>query len=214
MESATQEERDYNDLVIRAFRSMAPIYDWMTLPIRRLRDQAVDFAAAPAGAAVLDVATGTGDQALAFARRGYRVTAFDLTDAMLERATRKRDAEKVHFELGDATRMRYPSHSFDVVTVSFALHDMIPSIRQRALKEMARVVRPSGTLLIVDYGLPRNRVGQALVYRLVCLYEGETYRAFVHSDMRAQLGQAGISVTDERAGTLGAARMWKGHRGL
>lgn len=213
MESATQEERDYNDLVIRAFRSMAPVYDWMTIPIRRLREQAVDFAAAPAGASVLDVATGTGDQALAFARRGHRVTAFDLTDAMLARATRKRDADKVDFELGDATRMRFPSQSFDVVTVSFALHDMLPSIRERVLREMRRVLKPGGTILIVDYGLPRNTVGRALVYRLICLYEGDTYREFVHSDLHALLSRVGISVMEERAGVLGAARLWKGVAG-
>jgi demethylmenaquinone methyltransferase/2-methoxy-6-polyprenyl-1,4-benzoquinol methylase len=162
---------------------------------------------------VLDVATGTGDQALAFARRGYQVTAFDLTDAMLARAARKRDADKVHFELGDATRMRFPSQSFDVVTVSFALHDMLPSIREQVLREMRRVVKPGGTVLIVDYGLPRNAIGRALVYRLICLYEGDTFREFAHSDLRTRLTDVGISVTEERAGVLGAARLLKGVAG-
>ena len=210
MESLTQEERDYNELVRRAFRSMAPIYDWMTIPIRRLRYEAVDFVGAPAGSRVLDVATGTGDQALAFARRGFEVTAVDLTDAMLERALRKPDAEKVRFELGDATCLRFPTHAFEVVSISFALHDMPPSIRERVLKEMVRVAMPGGKILVVDYALPRNRVGRSLIYRLVTLYEGETYREFVRADLRLLLSRAGISLTGERGAVLGAARLWKG----
>jgi ubiquinone/menaquinone biosynthesis C-methylase UbiE len=126
---------------------------------------------------------------------------------------RKRDAAKVRFELGDATKMRFPSRSFDVVTVSFALHDMLPSIRERVLREMRRVVKPGGTILIVDYGLPRNGVGQALVYGLVNLYEGGTYREFIRSDLKSLLSRVGISVAEERAGVLGAARMWKAAAG-
>jgi demethylmenaquinone methyltransferase/2-methoxy-6-polyprenyl-1,4-benzoquinol methylase len=203
-------ERDYNELVQRAFRAMAPIYDLMTIPIRRLRDEAVNFAGPEEGSAVLDVATGTGDQALAFARRGFRVTGIDLTDAMLERAVRKQGSEKVRFELGDATCLRFPTNAFDVVSVSFALHDMPPTIRERVLREMTRVAKPGGTILIVDYGLPRNRLGRFLVYRLVDLYEGETYREFIRSDLHALLAKVGISLTGERIAVLGAAKVWKG----
>jgi hypothetical protein len=78
---------------------------------------------------------------------------------------------------------------------------------------MRRVVKPGGTVLIVDYGLPRNAIGRALVYRLICLYEGDTFREFVHSDLRTRLTDVGISVTEERAGVLGAARLLKGVAG-
>jgi len=210
METVTDAERDYNELVQRAFRAIAPIYDLMTIPIRRLRDEAVDFARPEAGSTVLDVATGTGDQALAFARRGFHVTAIDLTDAMLERAVRKQGSEKVRFELGDATCLRFPTHAFDVVSVSFALHDMPPTIRERVLREMTRVARPGGTILVVDYGLPRNRLGRFLVYRLVNLYEGETYLEFIRSDLNSLLARVGIFLTGERIAVLGAARVWKG----
>jgi hypothetical protein len=87
---------------------------------------------------------------------------------------------------------------------------MPPTIRERVLREMTRVARPGGTILIVDYALPRNRLGRLLVYRLVNVYEGETYREFIRSDLRALLAKVGISLTGERTAVLGAAKVWKG----
>ena len=65
------EEQEYYALTKKAFDFLAPMYNIMTLPLIHLRDQVVDFTNAPRGSAILDVATGTGQQAFAFARRGY-----------------------------------------------------------------------------------------------------------------------------------------------
>ena len=213
MNTLTDEERRYYDLVQRAFEILAPVYDIIALPAARLRRAAVTFAGAPAGSSVLDVATGTGSQAIAFARRGYAVTAIDLSEAMLGVARRKAGSDTVRFEAGDATRLRFGADSFDVVTTSFALHDMPPSIRERALGEMVRVARPAGTILIADYSLPVNALGRFLVYRLIKLYEGPYYEGFIRSDLRASLAATGVTVTGEQAALLGAARIWRGRKG-
>ena len=212
MNTMTEEERSYYDLVQRAFKILAPVYDLIALPAARLRHAAVQFAAAPAGSSVLDVATGTGSQAIAFAYKGYAVTAIDLSEAMLEVARRKSGSDLVWFEAGDATRLRFATESFDVVTISFALHDMPTAIRERALQEMVRVARPGGMILIVDYSLPVSPMGRFLVYRLIRLYEGPYYEAFVRSDLRAALAARGVEVTGEQAGLLGAARIWRGRK--
>ena len=60
MDTSTDEEREYRSLMIRAFGTLAPVYDVMASFLIWARDQVVDFAGAPAGATVLDVATGTG----------------------------------------------------------------------------------------------------------------------------------------------------------
>ena len=213
MNTLTDEERRYYDLVQRAFEILAPVYDIIALPAARLRRAAVTFAGAPAGSSVLDVATGTGSQAIAFARRGYAVTAIYLSESMLGVARRKAGSDTVRFEAGDATRLRFGADGFDVVTTSFALHDMPPSIRERALGEMVRVARPAGTILIADYSLPVNALGRFLVYRLIKLYEGPYYEGFIRSDLRAALAATGVTVTGEQAALLGAARIWRGRKG-
>src|SRR5512138_3884609 len=104
--SALSEEQAYYSLTRRAFGLLAPVYELMTLPLTNVREQVVDFAGARPGALVLDVATGTGQQAFAFARRGCRVVGLDLTDAMLAIARRHNKEGLVDFEQGDATRLR------------------------------------------------------------------------------------------------------------
>jgi demethylmenaquinone methyltransferase/2-methoxy-6-polyprenyl-1,4-benzoquinol methylase len=180
----TDEERNYYALMLHAFKTLAPVYDLISLPFVRLRQTAVEFAGAPAGARVLDVATGTGSQAIAFARRGYAVTAIDLSEPMLAVGQRKKGSGLVRFQAGNATRLRFAADSFDVVTISFALHDMPAAIRERALMEMLRVARPGATILIVDYALPANPLGRRLVYRLIRLYEGPYYEAFVRFNLQ------------------------------
>jgi demethylmenaquinone methyltransferase/2-methoxy-6-polyprenyl-1,4-benzoquinol methylase len=199
--------------VQEAFEKLAPVYDLITLPVVRLRNVVVNCAGSRPGSSVLDVATGTGSQAIAFARRGHPVTAIDLSEAMLDVARKKAGSATVRFEAGDATRLRFGAESFDVVTISFALHDMPEMIREKALKELVRVAKPGGTILIVDYALPVHTVGRLLVYRLIKLYEGPYYERFVRSDLRATLAATGVTVTGEQAALLGAARIWRGRKG-
>ena len=82
------EEKEYYAITKKAFNFLAPIYNIMTLPLVRVRNQVVDFADAATSSAVLDVATGTGQQAFAFAKRGHDVIGVDLTESMLEIARR------------------------------------------------------------------------------------------------------------------------------
>ena len=142
------EEKEYYLLVKKVFRILAPIYDIGTIPISGVRDKTVDFTDAGKGSKILDVATGTGKQALAFAERGYDVTGIDLSEAMLKVASKKNKYEKAKFALADATNLPFKDSSFDVSCISFALHDMPLSIREKALKEMVRVTKPEGTKFI------------------------------------------------------------------
>ena len=163
-------------------------------------------------ARILDIATGTGKQALAFARRGYQVTGIDLSEAMLRVARKNNLHQRVQFEVGDATHLKFGDASFDVVCVSFALHDMPFSIRKKVIQEMARVVTPDGKIVIVDYALPKNRLGSFIFYHLVSLYEGEYYPGFIHADLKALLADAAIQTVTERPIVLGAGRIVLGKR--
>lgn len=86
---------------------------------------------------------------------------------------------------------------------------MILTIREKALKEMARVTKPKGTVVIVDYALPKNKIGRFLVYHIVKLYEAY-YSEFIKSDLEALLRKSGIETKEQLPVLLGAGRISKG----
>jgi hypothetical protein len=69
------------------------------------------------------------------------------------------------------------------------------TIREKVLKEIVRVTRPDGTIVIVDYALPENQVGRFLIYHLIRLYEGKYYAQFMESDLEALLRKTGVEIT-------------------
>ncbi len=103
---------------------------------------------------ILDVATGSGDLALALQRAcpAARVTGADFCEPMLARARDKGLATTV---LADALALPFDDGSFDVVTVAFGLRNMVD--RRAAICSMARVLRPGGHLFILDFSLPEWR---------------------------------------------------------
>jgi len=129
-------------LVRKQFDLLAPVWDSMRSP-----DAFAPFGAALATVdgpveAALDVGTGTGAAALAIAERfpTARVVGVDIAPEMVERARQKtRDRGKLSFEVGDASALPYDVASFDLVTAA----NMIPFF-----DELARVVRPGGTLVL------------------------------------------------------------------
>src|SRR6266403_249811 len=104
---------------------------------------------------LLDLATGSGDLALALQRRlpEATVTAADFSPEMLEIARRKGVGKTV---LADALQLPFESASFDCVTVAFGLRNMADW--DRALSEMSRVLRTGGHLLLLDFSIPTGAV--------------------------------------------------------
>jgi len=204
------EEKEYYELTKKAFDFLAPFYNIMTLPLVRVRNQVVDIAKAGKGSTVLDAATGTGQQAFAFAKRGYDVIGVDLTESMLKIARKNNWGGFVKFETADAAHLRFEEDSFDVSCISFALHDMPPNVREKVLQEMVRVTRPNGVIVIVDYDLPHNKIGRALIYPLITLYEGKYYKQFIVSDLDSLLRKTGVEGIESVSVLFGAGRILKG----
>ncbi|MEW6102022.1 MAG: class I SAM-dependent methyltransferase [Candidatus Omnitrophota bacterium] len=203
------EEKKYYLLIKKVFAILAPFYDFLTFPISGIRDKVANSADARFGAKILDVATGTGGQAFAFAKKGYQVVGVDLSEAMLKVAQRKNKYENVRFETADAANIPFEGGHFDVSCISFALHDMPAGVRGKVLKEIRRVTKPNGIIIIVDYGLPESGIGRALVYNLVKLYEGKYYREFIKSDLAGFLTMAGIEIKEELSVLLGVCKILK-----
>jgi demethylmenaquinone methyltransferase/2-methoxy-6-polyprenyl-1,4-benzoquinol methylase len=128
---------------------------------RRRAVSALELGARPEPATVLDLATGTGDLAIAIARaHGARVIGIDPSAGMLEVARRKvREAgveENVELRTGDAQALELGDETVDGISMAFGIRN-VPD-RGRALREMARVTRPGGRIAILELSEPRGGV--------------------------------------------------------
>lgn len=203
-------DEEYYSYTKKLFRKLAPVYDIVDVFISGVRNKVVDSANARNGSRILDVATGTGKQAFAFAKKGYDVVGVDLSEDMLRVADKNNKYENVRFKVADATNMSFENNHFDVSCVSFALHDMPATIREKVLKEMVRVTKPKGVLVVVDYALPKNKIGRYLTYHFTKSYETKYYHEFIKSDLRVLLRKSGIEIEKETPLLLGAGRLLKG----
>jgi ubiquinone/menaquinone biosynthesis C-methylase UbiE len=202
------EEKEYYAREKKTWDAVASIYDISAPFLLHVRKLVVRASGVPAGSKVLDVATGTGQQAFAFARHGCDVTGIDLSESMLKMARRKNKYPGVKLQTADATSLPFEDKSFDVSSVSLALHDMPLTIREKTLKEMVRVTRSS--IVIVEFGLPENKLWRFLIYNFVRSFEGDHYVKFIRSDFRASLKNAGIAIDREIRILFGGARIYKG----
>jgi demethylmenaquinone methyltransferase/2-methoxy-6-polyprenyl-1,4-benzoquinol methylase len=105
------------------------------------------------GGRVLDVATGTGLVAQELLRRGFRVTGLDQSTEMLARA-RERFGDRVVLVEGSADELPFDEASFDHLTFTYLLRYVDDPAA--TLVELARVVRPGGTVAMLEFGVPRG----------------------------------------------------------
>ena len=139
------------------FDRIARVYDrmnsLMTAGMHHVwRERAVDLAEVGPGARALDVATGTGDLAIALKRRGAEVTGQDFSEGMLALAREK--APGLRFDVGDALALPYDDASFDAVTVGFGARNFADL--RRGLTEMARVTKPGGRVVVLEITTPQR----------------------------------------------------------
>ncbi len=203
-------DEDYYSYIRKFFSRWAPVYDIVDVFISGVRDKVVEFTDARVGSKILDVCTGTGKQAFAYAKKGYDVIGIDLSEDMQKVANKKNRYKNVKFQVADATDMPFEDNHFEVSCVSFALHDMPQTIREKVLKEMVRVTKPKGIVIIVDYDLPESKIGRYLVYRFVRSYESKYYPEFINSEFGALLEKSGIEIKEGVTVIVGAVRNLRG----
>ncbi len=158
------------------FAAVAPRYDLIndlqSLGLhRRWKKLMVRQAAPRPGQHALDLCCGTGDIAFALAAAGARVTGVDFSEPMLAVARRRATRlERAHgprprlpeFLQGDALALPFPDATFDIVTIAYGLRNLADI--HAGLSEMARVTRPGGRLVVLDFGRPPNRLWRTLYF--------------------------------------------------
>ena len=161
----TTEQERFAGQIRGMFDRIAGIYDPLNTAMtaglhHRWRERAADRAELAPGDTALDACCGTGDLALELARRvgpAGTVIGSDFSDRMLELAREKaarRGATGVRFEWGDALDLSYEDGSFDAVSVGFGVRNFADV--ELGLRELARVLKPGGRLVILEITQPQR----------------------------------------------------------
>lgn len=210
--------------VNQLFTSIAPRYDRINNlqsfgMHHRWKDRLVRLADLKPGDRALDICCGTGDITERLATTGAEAIGLDFTGEMLEVArsrasqfkTRKPIGESrnpnpearlfptLEYLQGDAMQLPFPDASFDAVTVGFGLRNL--SNWETGLREMHRVSKPGGRLLVLDFGRPDNSVWRALYFaylRLIVPVYGKLFcgnwsaYAYILESLKAYPAQRGV----------------------
>jgi demethylmenaquinone methyltransferase / 2-methoxy-6-polyprenyl-1,4-benzoquinol methylase len=199
------------------FDRIARVYDRMNSVTtaglhHRWRERAADLAQLGPGDRALDVATGTGDLALALARRvggTGEVVGSDFSEGMLALARRKDPS--LRWEWGNALELPYADDEFDAATVGFGARNF--SDLDRGLAEMARVVRPGGRVVVLEITTPQRpplSTFFSLWFDRIIPLAGritgeETAYGYLPASVKRFPGPEGLAASMERAG-LGRIR--------
>ncbi len=172
---------------------------------RRWRREVLRALGAGAGQRVLDLAAGTGTSSQPIADAGADVVACDFSIGMLQ--VGKRARPHLSFVAGDATRLPFADGSFDAVTISFGLRNIVDA--DTGLEEMLRVTRPGGRLVVCEFSSPTWRPFRTVYVEYLMRALPPVARAvasnpdayvYLAESIRAWPDQPGLAARIERAG--------------
>ena len=221
------------------FDNIAPKYDLLnhtlSMSIDRVwRRRVVGEVRRAKPGRILDVATGTGDLAIAMARRirDVQVLGVDLSEQMLAVARRKIEARgldgRIVLDRGDAERLAVADASVDVATVAFGVRNF--GDLGAGLRELARTIKPGGKVVILEFSRPRNRVFRAVYefysYKILPRIGGlvsRDKRAYEYlpasvgefpapEEFMAMMARAGFRNCRARSQSFGIAQIYIGER--
>ena len=199
-------ERDFRHYVLYHYNKAASYYDWIEFIRKGTRPKVIEMSGWQPGETVLDVCTGTGDLAITFARMGAEVVGVDIAENMLRRAAAKTNGEHLTWLNMDATNLQFPANSFDITTLSLALHHMPEDTQIEVLSEIARVTRRK--VIIVEPHQPFSRWLHS-IWGFVASHvdKSEYMPQWVRQDFNRTCQNAGLQVDEIRVATLAIHRL-------
>jgi demethylmenaquinone methyltransferase/2-methoxy-6-polyprenyl-1,4-benzoquinol methylase len=151
---------------------------------------------------ILDVCVGTAASSIVVADRfkQSQILGIDISDGMLSIA-RKKIAQKNLTNLDvsnmSADAMQFADNSFDIVMVSFALHEFEQDLREKVFKEVSRVLKSGGKFCVIDFARQENRQNQVFM-KIWTLIEPSCFSAFLDIDWQRQINNYGLRFESEK----------------
>jgi demethylmenaquinone methyltransferase/2-methoxy-6-polyprenyl-1,4-benzoquinol methylase len=177
------------------FGRWARLYDYEKYFLSGPRIKAVKFLDLQSSKKILDVATGTGAQAFELAKFGHDVIGIDLSPEMIFQANKKLSPKlKLKFMVADGVKLPFVNESFDIVTISLGIHEMPYEIGIKVLKEMKRVLKNDGKMLIIDYMNPINHWVAKITHQFIKLYEPDNYRQFIKNGLENYIKKVQLTI--------------------
>jgi len=228
-----------NRAIGEMFSAIAPRYDFLNRLLsfgvdRRWRRAAVAEVGPARGGRHLDVATGTADVALEiFRQKGSEayVAGSDISPGMIRigraKVTREELSDRMGFVLAPGESLPFRDGAFDSASVAFGIRNLAD--RQRGLREMCRVVRPGGKIVVLEFSRPRSslfgaiyriyftkvlpRLGGLFSRRAAYTYLRESVEAFPEPQTFARMmREAGCTEVTIRSLTFGIVTLYAGTR--
>lgn len=161
------------------------------------REKIIELARLKPGESVLDVGCGTGTLAIAAKRRvgpGGHVNGIDASPEMIARANKKalRAGLEIDFKSGVVEALPFPDAQFDAVLSTLMLHHLPRKLREEGAREIRRVLKPGGRVLIVDFGGTERQNGLLARFH-------QRHGHVKLSEVTALLDAAGLNVVDSGA---------------
>ncbi len=165
---------------------------------RKIRRRVLNLLNLKAGDKVLDTACGTGTSALITAEMigvEGEVVGIDLSANMIKIAKSKVKSANISFLNTNSEDIPYPDNYFDKAHISLALHEMIYEGRVNTLREIHRVLKPSGIFVVADFGNPRGLFARFL-FKILMLVETDTARDMIERGLLNEIKDAGFIVEE------------------
>jgi ubiquinone/menaquinone biosynthesis C-methylase UbiE len=181
------------------YQRIAPFYDLLDFPFEHGRYRHIrPLLFAGLSGRILDAGVGTGCN-IPFYPADARVTGVDLSPAMLARARRRADAcgRTVDLQLMDVTRLDLPDDMFDAAVASFLFCVLPDEAQQDALRELRRVIKPGGTLRLLEYVRPKGAL-RGFIARLWEPWMAFAYGAGFDRRTQAHLRDLGFEIVESR----------------
>jgi len=199
---------------------------WRRKAVNELRGQPLDK--------VLDVATGTADLALTIQKRLHprHITGIDISEGMLaigrQKIEKKGLGQDITLQYGDSEAIPFDNHTFDAVTVAFGVRNF--EYLEKGLNEMFRVLKSGGTIVILEFSIPENRIFRGVFHfyffrilpfvgRLASKdahaynYLPKSVQLFPHgAKFKEKMENCGFSEVKIRTLTFGIASIYKGRK--
>ena len=166
---------------------MAKIYDPIFyFPLKSIRIAVMNELLKYKEKVILDLCCGTGNQLNLLSKHGFRnLYCLDISDSMLEIAKRSDSSIKIYNE--DATKTSFNNASFDVVIISFAIHEKDRNTQQALINEAYRIIKKDGFMLVVDYVFDNKttKFGRIVISMIERIAGGEHYinfKSYIQND--------------------------------